>query len=259
MFLQLAFEDIHVGARLQLQVYGTDLGGVLEQLAGKLQGGNNIRPVVLLLVHSKHQSRRKQVAPGKGRSRIGHVHLRPTLGCIHLQRVEKADAGTQIGQQLHARNGIVHYLIVKQQLTLSEKDGINRSQFGEIVFHSLDHGHGLPSLILHQGIVFQRLTHQSHFRHLPDGHDGLVLPIEHLSSSRYHLQFRVESRKQIRHQILEAVEHGQGTHQGQGGQRHSAHRDARNHIDGIVRLLGKQISPCYVKREIHRYTFLIYK
>ena len=123
---------------------------------------------------------------------------------------------------------------MQQQLSSSEKDGINRCQLFKIVFYPFYDSHGLMPLILHQSIVFQRLGHQCYFWHLPDGSYSLVLPIEHFSGSRYNFQFRIESREQVGYQILKTVEHGKRTNQRQCGQCHSTHGYTGNHIDGIM-------------------------
>ena len=44
------------------------------------------------------------------------------------------------------------------------------------------------ALILHQSIVFQRLGHQGHFRHFPDGCNIFILSVEHFSGSRHNFQ-----------------------------------------------------------------------
>ena len=123
---------------------------------------------------------------------------------------------------------------MQQQLSSSEKNGINRCQFFKIIFHSFYDSHGLTPLILHQSIVFQRLGHQGYFRHFPDGCNSFILAVEHFSGSRHNFQLRIESREQIRYQVLKTVEHGKRTNQRQCGQCHSTHGYTGNHIDGIM-------------------------
>ena len=98
MFFQFTLKGIYIGAFLHFQVNGTDFGGVLKQLSGKFQRSKDIGTIIFLLIHSKHQSGREQVSSCKGSCRIGHVHLSPSLGSIHFQRVKKTNAGTQGSQ-----------------------------------------------------------------------------------------------------------------------------------------------------------------
>ena len=52
-------------------------------------------------------------------------------------------------------------------------------------------------------------------------------------------------------QHLKTIEYRQRTYQCQRSKCHSTYGNSRNHIDIIVRFLGKQISSSYVKGEIH--------
>lgn len=131
------------------------------------------------------------------------------------------------------------------------KQTVDGGQLLEVIVYALDDCHGLTVLVLHHGILFQRLRPYLNLgqgTQLPE--DGRMR-VEHLPFANRDFQLRVESRKEPRHHILKTVEHGKGAHQRQRGQCHSAYRDSGDDIDGMVLLLGEKVSPGYEKRQVH--------
>ena len=140
---------------------------------------------------------------------------------------------------------------MKQQITSSKKNTVYGSQLIKVIFNSFHHCHSLSALILHHYIVFQRLGINFYVWHFFELKHSLILPVKYLSTNSSNLQLRIEGCKKCSYQILKPIEYRQRTYQCQRSKCHSTYGNSRNHIDSIVRFLGKQISSSYVKGEIH--------
>ena len=50
---------------------------------------------------------------------------------------------------------------------------------------------------------------------------------------------------------MEAIEDRERAHQSQCSQRHATHGDSRDDVDGVVRLLGEEVTAGYVECAVH--------
>ena len=119
---------------------------------------------------------------------------------------------------------------------------IGNTHYGHHMLLSARYHHSLP--LYHRSI---------------DGYTGQLLqllqaPIISLNSislSKGNTQLRVKSRKEAGHEVVEAIEDTEGTHQRHGGNSHTYHRNTADDIYGIVALLAEDIPAGYEEGEVH--------
>ena len=107
----------------------------------------------------------------------------------------------------------------------------------EVVVHALDGNHRLLCLILGHGIVLQGETHHLHLRKSADSGKSSAVGRESLSLDGLYLQIGVKVSEETGDEVMETIEHRECAHQSQRSQRYTTHRDGRDDVDSVVRLL----------------------
>ena len=140
---------------------------------------------------------------------------------------------------------------MQDKLTCTVQQTINRRKLLEVIFHPFNNSHSLTDLILHHGILLQRLCPDTNFRQRAHFLKCCPLRFKDFSFTNRNFQFRIKGCKESCYHILKTIEYGKCTDQRQRSQCHSAHRNAGNDIDSIVFLLGEEITPSYVEGKVH--------
>ena len=140
---------------------------------------------------------------------------------------------------------------MQDKFTCAVQQTINRRKLLEIIFHPFNNSHSLTVLILHHGILLQRLCPDINLRQRAHFLKGCPLRFKYFSFTNRNFQFRIKSCKEPRHHVLKTIKHGECTDPRQRSQRHSAHRNAGNDIDSVVLLLREEIAPGYVEGKVH--------
>ena len=121
----------------------------------------------------------------------------------------------------------------------------------EIVVHALQRHHDLLAVAHHQGLVLEAKCQGLHVGMLPQLlHDGVGRRKVATVGEAY-LQFGIKVGEQVGHQSLEAIEHAEGAHHSQRGNGHTACRNGRDDVDGVVALWRKEVAPGYEEPIIH--------
>ena len=216
-----------------------------------MNGGQYIVLVVLTLFQQKHDTWREQFILHESVCRISHVKLTFTLGCIYLQRLVVCITHSQQIGNSQSRDAIVHVSSMQLKLAIALQNLTDMGQTVEIVFHTFHLDHQLTVLIDSQCLIFQALCCHFHLRKPAYLSQHRVVSWESLTFQGSNLQLGVHLGEQRSHHIMKSVEHAQRHHQCHRGYCNTYYRDAANHIDGMGRLLRKEVAPGYVKREIH--------
>ena len=129
------------------------------------------------------------------------------------------------------------------------EDVFDVSLLGDIVGHTLDSHHMLPSVLHHEGLSFEGWCEDLHHRVLLESQQGCVLQADGLSVVQRDAQFGVEGCEEVGHEVLETVEDAQRDHHCHCCHSYSKHRDAADDVDGMVALLGKEVAAGYEEFE----------
>ena len=137
------------------------------------------------------------------------------------------------------------------ELAIAIDDFVDVRQLREVVVDTFHRHHRLMTFIDGERHFFYRLRCHINLRQLANLREHGVVARRILSFHGHHLQLRVELREERCHEVVEAVEHAQHDNQCHCSHDDACHRDHRDHVDGIRRLLRKEVASRYVEGKIH--------
>ena len=249
--LYLGLHAVEVAAWLQAQLERRDAVFLLEEIAGKLEAGDDVVLVVLGLTDAEQDTRRVELVLTESGSGVGHVELSLTLRSIDGHGILVGDACAEFLCQTDARNAVVHVSGMELELAVANEYFVDVGQTIEVVIDTLDGDHSLTRAKGGQGLVFETVGGNVDSRQLAYLHERGVVGVDCLAAHGCDLQLRVERCEERRHEVVEAVEHGERDHQGHGCHDNADNGDGADDVDGVGRLLGEEVAAGDVKREIH--------
>ena len=250
--LQFGLGAADVGARFEREGYGGDAVGLLEEFAGKADGGDEIVVVVGALVHLEEDA---------GRLYVHHVET--------LHRVRQVDAlaaagradghgavvdGAKLLCQSDAGHTVFHVGGMGEEGTIVGArggDALDIGHLGEMVVHALDIDNHGAAHKKHHSLFLQAVGECLDAVVVAQAIEHLVLGIAEFSCHRAHLQLGVEMRVEPADEFAETIEDAQRAEQGHCSKGYPECRDSRNDVDGVVALLREEVAPRNEEGERH--------
>jgi len=213
--------------------------------------GQDVVLVILALLHAEHDTRRKKLIDNESFCRIGHIELAFATWGKYLQRLFIGIAKPKLISHAQARYAVVHIGSMQFKFTVALQNLADMCQLSEVVVNTLYLDHHLTVVIDGQRLFLQTFCSDLNFWQLAYLGQYRVGSQSGLTLDGHHLQLRVHLGEEGCHQIVEPIKHAQRYHQGHSSHSNPYHRNAANDIDGMGRLLRKEITPCDVKGEVH--------
>ena len=242
------FQLVDVCSRDALQFQRVCLGAVAaENVAGKVDRGQNIVTIVFRLVHDECLSRCIQIPFSEIRSRVGHAHLFPSFGRENLQWGSVVEPAVENARKLYSRRRVVHGIVVQLERAVAHKYLLNLRQLGEIILYALDGGHHLTSIVLNHHLILDALGGNSNFGQCLNLFYCLGRRVETLSALGRYFYLRVECCELLGHQHLESVENRQRAHHGYRRKRNACNGHSRDYVYCLMALFREKVSLGYVE------------
>ena len=250
LLLKFLLRLVDIRTALQCQFHSCHIALSLKEPTSKTDVRDSVAIIIFSLANGKCHTWRIEFLVVKTTRRVIEVDALTFSRRINLNRW-KISAQAQRSQKIHTQHTIINDICTKLEGTIAITNSILVNQILEIVVHPLDGRHHLSVIHGEQRIVFQRLT--------INGNQWVLLQFLQLGFISchvfpvhwYHLQLRVESREKSSHHVLKPVEHRKDTNHRRSSYGNTTHGDARDDIDGCMRLLRNEVSLGYVEGKRH--------
>ena len=193
-FLHLRLHVSDVASRLQSELQRSEHALLVEEGAGKVDGGDYDGGVILHLVDGEDHTRRHQRVSHEAFRRVVQIDkLSLAYRCVNLEESLPACTQTHVLSYAYAGNAIIEVGDTQRKLTVAVKNVVNGCQTVEVVVHTLHRHHHLAVTIHRHGLVFHHLRCHLHGGQLLHLREQRVVGSNSLTLRRHHLYLRVET------------------------------------------------------------------